>query len=58
MSCCGKKRKPSDPSRPTLASPIGVLKPRVLNHSAANPSTLSEPRRGDARRDASVTDGR
>ena len=27
MSCCGKKRKALDPSRPTLASPIGVSAP-------------------------------
>jgi hypothetical protein len=52
MSCCGKKRKASDPSRPTLASPIGVLKRRAAKPGA----TTSQP--GDARRDASVTTGR
>jgi hypothetical protein len=53
MSCCGKKRKASDPNRPTLASPIGLLRPRV-----AAPPRPAEPRRGDVSRDASVTDGR
>jgi hypothetical protein len=53
MSCCGKKRKASDGSRPTLASPIGVIKPRT-----ASPPTSSGARSGDARRDASVTNER
>jgi hypothetical protein len=50
MSCCGKKRKAADPRRPTLASPIGLLKPGRLDQS---PSPTSRP--GDARRDAAVT---
>jgi hypothetical protein len=53
MSCCGKKRKASDASRPTLASPIGVIKPRTAS-PPMSPGTQS----GDARRDAPVTNGR
>lgn len=53
MSCCGKKRKASDPNRLTLASPIGMLRPRVT--PAPQPAA---PRRGDVRRDGPVTDGR
>ena len=52
MSCCGKKRKVLDPSRPTLASPIGVLRP-----SAAKALRPKPPAR-DAGRDGPVTDGR
>jgi hypothetical protein len=52
MSCCGKKRKALDPSRPTLASPIGVLRP-----SAAQALRPKQPA-GDAGRDGRVTDGR
>jgi hypothetical protein len=52
MSCCGKKRKASDPARPTLASPIGLLKPRQARTSPPKTSSLNEPRpggTGDAR---------
>ena len=49
MSCCGKKRKPSDPGRPTLASPIGALKP-----PATRPDEPRSARR-DKSRDAPVT---
>ena len=50
MGCCGKKRKPSNASQPTLASPLGVLRPAV-----AKPTPQTTPRRGDAGRDGSVT---
>jgi hypothetical protein len=52
MSCCGKKRKVLDPNRPTLASPIAVLRP-----SAAK-ALRPRPPAGDAGRDGRVTDGR
>jgi hypothetical protein len=50
MSCCGKRRKALKGSTPTLASPLGALKP-----AGAKPTPPVTPRRGDAGRDGAVT---
>ncbi len=50
MSCCGKKRKASDPNRLTLASPLGVLRPFDAKAASQPP-----PKRGETGRDGPVT---
>jgi hypothetical protein len=50
MGCCGKRRKVLKGSQPTLASPLGALKP-----ADAKPTPPRAPRRGDAGRDGAVT---
>jgi hypothetical protein len=44
MSCCGKKRKASDPKRPTLASPINAIKPGKAPSDASRDVTVTTTR--------------
>lgn len=51
MSCCGKRRKQaSDASKPTLASPVGLLSRRPRQEGG-----LGREWHGDAGRDGPVT---